>query len=94
MLEMEYDVPGFWGGAFFSGELSQDSNNITNGTFSYWGPANGTMYNFSGSLANTEIVEKQLDMNPFFGSSARYPDPLNPRDLLPEYVQPKVSVSM
>ena len=87
MLEMEYDVPGYWGGAFFSGIISEDSNNITNGTFSYWGPANGTIYNFSGTLINTQIEEKQLDLNPVFGSSARYPDPVNPRDLLPELDQ-------
>jgi len=87
MLEMEYDVPGYLGGAFFSGILSEDSNNITNGTFSYWGPDNGTIYNFSGTLVNTEIGKKQLDLNPIFGSSARYPDPVNPIDLLPEFDQ-------
>lgn len=85
MLEMEYDVPGYWGGAFFSGTLSGDQNDITNGTFSYWGPDYGTIYNLSGSVVSTEVEEKRIDLNPIFGSSARYPYPVNPRDLLPEF---------
>lgn len=85
ILEMDYDVPGYWGGALFTGILSDDNNNITNGTFEYWGPDYGTLYDLSGQLTNVEVVEKQFDPNPIFGSSVRYPDPVNPRDLLPEF---------
>ena len=83
--EMEYDVPGYWGGALLTGTMSQDHNSITNGKFEYWGPAYGTIYNLSGWLVNTKVEEGRLDMNPVFGSSTRYPEPVNPRDLLPVF---------
>ena len=81
-IELECDEPGQWCGAYFEGTMSQDGNNITAGTFEYWGTAYGTVYNLSGQLISTEVVEKQLDLNPIFGCSARYSEPVNPRDLL------------
>jgi hypothetical protein len=85
LLEMEYDVPGEWGGAVLTGTLIEDSNGISNGTFEYWGPANGTIYNLSGTLVTKEIEQKALDLNPIYGSTTRYPQPVNPRDLLPAF---------
>jgi hypothetical protein len=85
LLEMEYDVPGEWGGAFFTGTLIEDNNGISNGTFEYWGPADGTIYNLSGTLVAKEIEQKALDLNPIYGSTTRYPQPVNPRDLLPAF---------
>jgi hypothetical protein len=85
LLEMEYDVPGQWGGALFTGTLSADNNGISNGTFEYWGPDYGTIYNLSGTLFNQEIEQKALDLNPIYGSTTRYPQPVNPRDLLPAF---------
>jgi hypothetical protein len=93
ILEMDYDVPGYWGGALFTGILSDDGNNITNGTFEYWGPDYGTIYNLSGQLVTTEVVERQLDLNPVFGSSSRYPEPVNLRDLLPEFDDKDMPIS-
>jgi len=85
IIEMNYDVPGYWGGALFTGIMSSDGNSITNGTFTYWGPDNGTIYNMSGELTGTETVEGKLDLNPVYGSTARYPNPVNLRDLLPQF---------
>ncbi len=84
-VEMEYDVPGEWGEAYFEGIVTDDGNSIVNGTFEYWGPGFDTIYNLSGQLADAEVEEVEFDPNPVFGSSLRYPEPVNPRDLLPEF---------
>ncbi len=34
--EMDYDVPGYWGGAWLEADISQDCNTITNGIFWVW----------------------------------------------------------
>ncbi|MCK4885883.1 MAG: hypothetical protein KAS96_00780, partial [Planctomycetes bacterium] len=81
--EMDYDGPTYWGGAWLEANISQDCNTITNGIFEYWGPAYGTISNLSGQIVNIDIEEGSLDLNPIFGSSQRYPTPVNPRDLLP-----------
>ena len=39
----------------------------------------------SGELIGTEVVDANIDLNPVFGSSVRYPTPVHPRDLLPEF---------
>jgi len=90
IAEMDYDVPGYWGGALFAGMISQDHNTITNGRFEYWGPADGNLTDLSGQLLNTEVEEARLDLNPVFSSSPdvndpRYVQPVNPRDLLPVF---------
>jgi len=81
--EMDYDGPTYWGGAWLEADISQDCNTITNGIFEYWGPDYGTISNLSGQIVNIDIEEGNLDLNPIFGSSQRYPTPVNPRDLLP-----------
>ena len=83
--EMDYDVSGYWGGAWLQADISQDCNTITNGIFEYWGPGYGTISNLSGEIINIDIEEWDLDLNPIFGGSPRYPNPVNPRDLLPIY---------
>jgi hypothetical protein len=87
MVEMDYDVPGEWGGALLTGDISQDHNSISNATFEYWGPDYGTIYNMSGQCTATQTQYKHFDANPIFGSSPRYPNPVNPRDLLPQFDQ-------
>lgn len=88
-FEMDYAGPGS-GGAFFTGIISPDGNSITGGTFEYWGPENNTIYDLAGGLIGTEFDSRQFDLNPVFGSpnnvpAPRYADPVNPRDLLPEF---------
>jgi len=84
-IGLEYQQSDHWGNGWLSATMSPDGNNITNGSFEYWGwPDSGTIYNLSGPLISTETLEKQMDPNPIFGSSERFPNPVNPRDLLPQ----------
>jgi len=86
-IEMHCDAPGDWGGAVFTSTLSQDGNTITNGVFEYWGSSGGTINNLSGQAVNIEVQDVNIDLNPIFGSTDRYPNPVDPRDLLPEFDQ-------
>jgi hypothetical protein len=85
--DLEYYSEGQWGQGYFEGTLSQDGNTITNGTFEYWGSNSGTLNNLSGQIVSIEVEDANIDLNPIFGSTARYPNPVNPRDLLPEFDQ-------
>jgi hypothetical protein len=77
-----------WG--WFDGTLSSDGKKITNGTFEYWGYWSGTLHDtqtvtgLSAQLSKTQTINKRLNLNPVFGSK-RYPNPVNPRDLLPQF---------
>lgn len=82
IYEMEY-VSAF-SGALLTVTLSDDANSLSNGTFTYWGVANGTLSNLTGQIAEIQITNATIDLNPILGSSARYPDPINLRDMLPE----------
>ena len=86
-IDLEYDVPGLLGGGFLELTISEDGNNITNADFHYWGFLNGDLYGLTGQKVSTQIQEVQADFNPMFGSSPRYAQPVNPRDLLPELDQ-------
>lgn len=76
---------GWWGSGLFTGNISQDQNSITDATFEYWGDISGTLSGLSGKITDIEVQDVNVDFNPVFGSSARYPDPVNPRDLLPVF---------
>ncbi len=76
-----------WSGGLLTADISEDGNTITNGVFEYWGSESGTLNNFSGQMVSIEIEDANIDLNPVFGSTARYPNPVNPRDLLPEFDQ-------
>jgi hypothetical protein len=84
-IELEYYSESEWGQGWFEGALSYDGNSITNGTFEYWGSANGNLTGLSGRLTGTKVEDVNVDLNPIFGSSPNYPDPVNPRDLLPVF---------
>lgn len=96
--EFEYysDYPDYqWLEGYFEGTISRDYNSITNATFEYWGWKyenynylyySGAFCNLSAQLTGSQVAEEiNFDLNPLFGSSARYPDPLSPRDLLPVF---------
>jgi hypothetical protein len=90
-IEIELrNYSGYYCEAYLEGDLSPDGNTITNATFEYWGYndewqwISGTLYNISAQTVNIETEDGQLDLNPVFGS-ARYPNPVNPRDILPEF---------
>ncbi len=85
LVEVEYYENGQWRQGFLEGTLSPDDSTITNATFQYWGQVSDTLNDLSGNLVGTEIVDANVDLNPLYGSSARYTNPVNPRDLLPEF---------
>ncbi|MFA5291601.1 MAG: hypothetical protein WC496_01055 [Phycisphaerae bacterium] len=86
-IDLEYYSQYQWGQGNFNGDLSEDGNTITNATFEYWGSSSGTIYNLSGQAVDIEVQDVNIDLNPIFGSTARYPNPVNPRDLFPEFDQ-------
>ena len=86
-IDLEYYSQGQWRQGYFNGDLSEDGNTITNGTFEYWGSSSGTLNNLSGQIVSIEVEDANIDLNPIFGGSGRYPNPVNPRDLLPVFDQ-------
>ena len=86
-FNVEYNDNGQWRQGFLEGTLSEDRSSITNATFQYWGQESGILSNLSGQLLSTQIVDAKLDLNPIYGSSTRYPNPVNPRHLLPKFDQ-------
>ncbi|HBG27451.1 MAG: hypothetical protein A2Y10_02660 [Planctomycetes bacterium GWF2_41_51] len=84
-IEFEYYGNYEWRQGYLEGFLSEDGNNILNATFEYWGNVSGTLNNLSADIESIEVENGQIDLNPVFGSSARYPNPVNPRDLLPVF---------
>lgn len=86
-VEMDYDVPGYWGGGYLEATISPDHNSITDGTFNYWGPSSGTLYGLAGDIDTISEDIGRININPMLGDSSSYPEPVNPRDLLPEFDQ-------
>ena len=84
-VDVEYYSEGGWREGYFEGTLSPDGSSITNAKFEYWGSDYGTLNNLSGQIVGTEVEYANVDLNPVFGSSSRYPQPVNPRDLLPVF---------
>ena len=72
-------------GAYFSGNINEDLTEITNGFFSVWGYEDIEIYNITGQLAEKYDATTRVDLNPVFGDTARYPDPISPRELLCEF---------
>ena len=70
---------------FFSGTLAEGGGSITEGVLDFWGARSGLIENISADLVDTVTLNQTADINPIFGSSVRYPDPVSPRDLLPEF---------
>ncbi|MDD5327119.1 MAG: hypothetical protein PHY02_04805 [Phycisphaerae bacterium] len=52
-----------------------------------------TLYGLSGLLISTEVEEVNINPNPIFGSSPNYPNPVNPRDLLPLFDQENIPIT-
>lgn len=84
-IDMEYSSQSeqIWG--WFQGTLSSDGKKITNGTLEYWGDNSNTVYGLSAQLAKTQTTYGRLNLNPVFGGSKKYPVPVNPRDLFPQF---------
>ncbi|UCG49456.1 MAG: VCBS repeat-containing protein [Phycisphaerales bacterium] len=84
-VELERFADGQYMGGFLLGTITADSNTITDATFEYWGAESGTISGLTALHTGTKIVDGRLDVNPLFGGSDRYPNPVNPRDLLAEF---------
>ena len=92
-IDLEYySETNGWGSGWFEGTLSSNGNEITNGTFEYWGEwccpwswYDGSVSGLSAEIVSTQNTYERLDLNPVFGGSGRYPNPVNPRDLLPAF---------
>jgi hypothetical protein len=94
-LEHLSDTEWRWG--FLYAILSEDGNSLHAGSFDYWGSSgSGNLFDLSGQLADVNVGYLELDLNPLFGDvneTARYPDPLDPRDLLPQFDRQGVPIS-
>jgi len=87
-VELDYEEIGLGGGGLLTATISEDYNSITDGQFSYWICCpydSGLVENLSGELFDITVADVNIDLNPVFGSSARYPNPVSPRGLLPEF---------
>lgn len=74
-----------WKSGYIWGLLNPDRTEIIEGSFNYWDCGTGTGYDFTAVLTDADEESVTADLNPVFGSSPRYPDPVSPRDLLPEF---------
>jgi hypothetical protein len=83
-VQMENMTNGFVNG-YFWGTIDHERSLISNATLDYWGDINGTINSITGALSGIQDNELTGDLNPLFGSSPRYPDPVSPRDVLPEF---------
>jgi hypothetical protein len=89
-VELEYYSDSEQRQGWFNGTLSSDGKKITNVTLEYWGYWSGawhdsnTISGLSVQLSKTQTAYGRLDLNPVFGSK-KYPNPVNPRDLLPQF---------
>jgi len=73
------------GSALLMGTIDREKSSITNARFEYWGQYEGTVDGLSAVMVYSNSDQIKFDLNPIFGSSSRYPDPVDPRDLLPEF---------
>lgn len=71
---------------YFEGVLNEDHTMISDAFFDYWGGISGRIEALSGEAVWQETEPPLVvDVNPALGDSARYPDPVSPRDLLCEF---------
>jgi hypothetical protein len=93
-VELECYAGGKWYDGYFDAALSQDGTSFDNGTFEYWGYSSGIVSGLSGQLTGTpSVVNEKINLNPIFGGTPHYPDPVNPRDLLPQFDQNNVPIA-
>jgi hypothetical protein len=74
-----------WCQGYIEGNISGDSNSVSNLVLNIWGDKYGTFENLAGSVECSDVNNMVIDMNPVFGQTARYPEPVSLRDLLPEF---------
>ncbi len=82
-LELERS-PYYWEGAYMSIFFNSDKSEIIIANIFSWNPTM-TFEDIHGSLAQVQPETIEFDPNPIYGSTPRYPDPISPRDMLPEF---------
>jgi hypothetical protein len=85
MIDLDCAIPSIWASGYFTATLSSNGQTISGGSFDYWGSQNGSRTNLSGSLNATTVNNQKLDLNPIYGSTGRYPNPVVPRNILPQF---------
>ncbi len=84
-LWLESYADGNWSGGYIGIYFNSDKTEVESAYFEYWGHiGSGTIEDINGQLLSTETSELELDLNPIYGST-RYPEPVSPRLLLPEF---------
>jgi hypothetical protein len=92
-IDLEYSSLSEQRWGWFQGTLSSDGKKITNGVLEYWGYDSNTVSGLSAQLTKTQTAYGRLDLNPVFGGiKKRYPNPVSPRNLLPEFDSENQSV--
>ena len=71
---------------YFTCSINDDNLvSITDGYFTCWGNVNATIANINGFLYQETQHTQDIDLNPVFGGTGRYPDPISPREILCEF---------
>ncbi len=84
---LEMDLAWDWGSATLEGTFNADKTQIIGAIFDYWTWWSGDnrIEGLSGPQTARETFEVEINLNPIFGSTGRYPNPVSPRNMLPSF---------
>jgi|GEM_PF-2378044 len=74
-----------WSWGYLSGIIDPNDSSINNLQLSFWGQPYASLNNLTAVPQETQTQNLLLDLNPLLGSTPRYPQPVNPRDLAPQF---------
>jgi hypothetical protein len=88
-IDFEHQSMNSWFWGSLEGTLSNDDQTISSASLSVSGQWDGVWvsnsYGVSGKLVSQQVTSARLDLNPIYGGTSRYPNPVSPRDVLPQY---------
>ena len=79
-----YVTDSNWRDGYLSGTIDPNDN-INDLQLSFWGQPQVSVDGLTAVPQETQTQTFLLDLNPLLGSTPRYPQPLNPRDILPQF---------
>ena len=84
---VEMNLSWGWGSGTLEGTLSPDKQEITDAVFEYWTSwmGSGRIEGLSGMQTLSVVSQLTFNLNPIFGSTTTYPNPVSPRNLLPTF---------
>ncbi len=91
-IEFECDTGGWYQG-HFDASFTKDGSTFSDGDFEWWGDSEGSIHELSGQLVDTDVNNVNINLNPIFGGTVTYPNPVNPRDLLPQFDKENVPIA-